>query len=114
MLPAKRLNVRSKWRRSPKPTSPPMRVMLKGVLSTNNRLAFSIRTIAWKGLKLTPSVCLNRLGQVRPAQTRLLREQAQGDLFGIMERQIRQGLLQPRMIRPNARKLPVDQGLRQL
>ncbi len=64
-----------------------------------------------KGLKAHPDQLLKQIGQVRPAQTGLLREAAQGDRFGIMVRQIRQGLLQPRMIRPNARKLPSDDVL---
>ncbi len=59
-------------------------------------------------LKTHAERLLEHIGQVRAAQTRLLREAAQGDLFCIMPRQIRLRLLKPRMIRPDARKRPSD------
>ena len=61
-----------------------------------------------KGLKAHPDQLLKQIGQVRPAQAGLLREPAQGARFGLMLRQIRQRLLEPRMIRPKARKRPSD------
>ncbi len=53
LRPAHRFNVRSKWRRSSKPTSPLIWVMLRWGFSTKSRQAFSMRTAARKGLKLT-------------------------------------------------------------
>lgn len=59
-----------------------------------------------EGLKAHAERLLKQRGQVRLALTGLMREAAQGDLFPIMVRQIRQRLLKPRMKRPKARKLP--------